>query len=102
MQFYYYLDREKELDWDEDLAGRLVRATPELLRKRFKCPECRGAKEVTVGRPGITKRWVTLVCPVGYLTLIPLGVRQMAGASGLWLQVQASLRSLPDHLRFCD
>lgn len=32
------------LDWDRDIRGRLVRATPELLYSRFTCPECEGTK----------------------------------------------------------
>ena len=57
-QFGDDLDREKYLEWDEDLAGRLVRATPKLLETRFKCPECKGAGNIVVGTPEIAKRSV--------------------------------------------
>lgn len=42
-------NRSDWVDWDDDLRGRLVRATPELLKERFTCPECDGTESVLVG-----------------------------------------------------
>ncbi|KAL8291901.1 hypothetical protein RQP46_002159 [Phenoliferia psychrophenolica] len=39
---------DKEIDWDDDLAGRLKVVTPALLRERFVCAECDGSEEVRV------------------------------------------------------
>ncbi|KAL8277658.1 hypothetical protein RQP46_009931 [Phenoliferia psychrophenolica] len=53
-------------DWDAHFAGRLVRATPALLESRFTCPECRGAREINIGDPHVTKRWPLLSSPYQY------------------------------------
>ncbi|KAL8291811.1 hypothetical protein RQP46_002069 [Phenoliferia psychrophenolica] len=47
-------------DWDEDVAGHLIRATPRLLQQRFKCPECNGQGFVDVGNKEILARWPRL------------------------------------------
>jgi hypothetical protein len=38
--------RTKEVDWRATMAGRLVPATVKLLRKRFRCPECKGRGKI--------------------------------------------------------
>ncbi|KAL8283536.1 hypothetical protein RQP46_005639 [Phenoliferia psychrophenolica] len=53
----------KYLDWDADLAGRLVRATPGLLEERFECPECEGTGEIILGTKNLRKRYVNLASP---------------------------------------
>ncbi|KAK4702941.1 hypothetical protein P7C70_g3278, partial [Phenoliferia sp. Uapishka_3] len=42
--------------WDHQLAGKLLRATPELLNARFECPECNGGGEVMAGSREVAKR----------------------------------------------
>lgn len=48
----YFLTRVyytwEELDWDEG-KGALLLATPDLVRARFTCPECRGTRSIWVG-----------------------------------------------------
>ncbi|KAL8281286.1 hypothetical protein RQP46_006320 [Phenoliferia psychrophenolica] len=56
-RFLTELDKSENLDWDSDLAGRLVRATPKLLKSRFECPECQGSGRMTVGTADVGKRW---------------------------------------------
>ena len=61
---YEFLDDMREgrsewIDWDGDVRGRLVKATPENLRKRFTCPECKGCEEVCVGTKAVARRCVS-------------------------------------------
>ncbi|KAL8281334.1 hypothetical protein RQP46_006368 [Phenoliferia psychrophenolica] len=58
------LENGEYLDWDSDLAGRLVRATPKLLKSRFECPECHGTGKMEVGTADVGKRRVVFSFPV--------------------------------------
>ncbi|KAL8281270.1 hypothetical protein RQP46_006304 [Phenoliferia psychrophenolica] len=53
------LDESESIDWDSELAGRLVRATPKLLKSRFKCPECHGTGYMAIGTTEVGKRRVS-------------------------------------------
>ncbi|KAL8291750.1 hypothetical protein RQP46_002008 [Phenoliferia psychrophenolica] len=61
----------RHLTWDNELAGRLVRATPKLLERRFTCPECDGSREVEVGTIEVEKRWPLLTTPFQRPLLCP-------------------------------
>ncbi|KAL8283532.1 hypothetical protein RQP46_005635 [Phenoliferia psychrophenolica] len=58
-QFEKDLSDSEWLDWDSDLAGRLIRATPKLLQSRFKCPECKGSRLVKLGSGGVMRRYAS-------------------------------------------
>ncbi|ORY50200.1 hypothetical protein BCR35DRAFT_356122 [Leucosporidium creatinivorum] len=55
----WFIDAPEDYhDWDTVIRGRLQRATPELLKKRFgPCPECKGREAVEYGSRDLAQRW---------------------------------------------
>ncbi|KAL8291759.1 hypothetical protein RQP46_002017 [Phenoliferia psychrophenolica] len=61
--------RRQDLNWDNDLAGRLVYASSKMLDKRFKCPECKGSREVEFGTIDVDKRYAQSRFPSAKLSV---------------------------------
>lgn len=47
---------ERTLSWDKEVKGRLIRAFPKVLWKRFRCPDCVGRREVKYGTKKMEER----------------------------------------------